>query len=91
MGSNHHPCGVKLFLVVLLCASFNSSATGIQANQSAWLSVDASETSARKIPKTMFGISFEVSPTNGIVWFCAQHFPSRIIMKSKSILLLTQF
>ncbi|CDP14338.1 unnamed protein product [Coffea canephora] len=59
MSSSPQPCGVLLFFLVVLCASFNSSATGIEANQSAWLSVDAAQASARKIPETMFGISFE--------------------------------
>ncbi|KAL3534085.1 hypothetical protein ACH5RR_002546 [Cinchona calisaya] len=59
MSSSPRPCDGLLFFLVVLCVSFNGSATGTEANQSAWLSVDASQASARKIPKTMFGISFE--------------------------------
>ncbi|KAI5671790.1 hypothetical protein M9H77_12154 [Catharanthus roseus] len=59
MGSVHHVRGAALFLYFLLWTSFNSSAAEIDLNQSAWLSVDASQASARKISETMFGISFE--------------------------------
>ncbi|CAI9101052.1 OLC1v1038287C1 [Oldenlandia corymbosa var. corymbosa] len=57
-----HPCGVQLFVIVLvlLCACFNGfAAFDIEANQSAWLSIDASPSSAKRISKAMFGISFE--------------------------------
>jgi hypothetical protein len=35
-------------------------ANGVDANQTAWLFVNASDASARPIPKTLFGIFFEV-------------------------------
>lgn len=68
MSPNPHPCGVLLFILVGLSALFNSSASGIEANQSAWLSVDASQASARKMPETMFGISFEVSSVEKVCY-----------------------
>ncbi|KAK4412767.1 Alpha-L-arabinofuranosidase 1 [Sesamum alatum] len=48
-----------LFFFILLSASYQSSATGIGANQTISLFVNASEASAKKIPETLFGIFFE--------------------------------
>ncbi|KAL2501998.1 Alpha-L-arabinofuranosidase 1 [Forsythia ovata] len=53
------PCGLLLFFFIGLYASFQCCATKIDANQTAWLFVNASQMSATKIPQTMFGISFE--------------------------------
>lgn len=51
---------VVLAFHVVLSVLYRCSATGIDANQTAWLFVNASEASARKIPETLFGIFFEV-------------------------------
>ncbi|KAL0453293.1 UNVERIFIED_CONTAM: Alpha-L-arabinofuranosidase 1 [Sesamum latifolium] len=51
---------ILLFFFILLSALCqSSSATGIGANQTISLFVNASEASAKKIPETLFGIFFE--------------------------------
>ncbi|KAK4404686.1 Alpha-L-arabinofuranosidase 1 [Sesamum angolense] len=50
---------ILLFFFILLSALYQSSATGIGANQTILLFVNASEASAKKIPETLFGIFFE--------------------------------
>ncbi|KAK4392563.1 Alpha-L-arabinofuranosidase 1 [Sesamum angolense] len=52
-------CKLLLFFLLVFCTSYQCCATGINADQTAWLSVNVSENPPRKIPKTMFGISFE--------------------------------
>ncbi|KAG6411754.1 hypothetical protein SASPL_129838 [Salvia splendens] len=53
-----------LFLIFIALSAFyfhQSSADGTEADQPVALYVNASESSAKKIPKTLFGIFFEVS------------------------------
>lgn len=53
-----------VFLIFIALSAFyfhQSSADGIEADQPVALYVNASEKSAKKIPKTLFGIFFEVS------------------------------
>ncbi|XP_011070044.1 alpha-L-arabinofuranosidase 1 [Sesamum indicum] len=50
---------ILLFFFILLSALYQSCATGIGANQTISLFVNASEASAKKIPETLFGIFFE--------------------------------
>ncbi|XP_057786636.1 alpha-L-arabinofuranosidase 1-like [Salvia miltiorrhiza] len=47
------------FFFIALSAFYQSSADGIEADQPVALYVNASEASAKKIPKTLFGIFFE--------------------------------
>ncbi|NP_001233925.2 alpha-L-arabinofuranosidase precursor [Solanum lycopersicum] len=54
--SIHHVLLLVLFGLSALC---QCSATGVEANQTAVLLVNASEASARRIPDTLFGIFFE--------------------------------
>uniref|UniRef100_A0A1D1XEK7 non-reducing end alpha-L-arabinofuranosidase n=1 Tax=Anthurium amnicola TaxID=1678845 RepID=A0A1D1XEK7_9ARAE len=50
----------SLFYVLLeLCTLYRCLGFGLEANQTTFLVVDASPQSGRKIPDTMFGISFE--------------------------------
>lgn len=44
-----------------LYALYQCSAIEVDKNQTAWLYVNASQASARKIPKTLFGVFFEVN------------------------------
>ncbi|KAK6147804.1 hypothetical protein DH2020_018716 [Rehmannia glutinosa] len=50
---------ILLFFFIVLSAFYQSSATGIEANQTVALFINASEASAKKIPETLFGIFFE--------------------------------
>ncbi|XP_019245489.1 PREDICTED: alpha-L-arabinofuranosidase 1-like isoform X1 [Nicotiana attenuata] len=59
MGSRHSLYHVLLLILCGLSALCQCSATGVEANQTAVLFVNASEASARKIPDTLFGIFFE--------------------------------
>ncbi|PIN18867.1 Non-reducing end alpha-L-arabinofuranosidase [Handroanthus impetiginosus] len=59
MGSITPYHSIMLFFVILLSVFYQPSATGIEANQTVGLFIDASEASAKKIPETMFGIFFE--------------------------------
>ncbi|KAL2232930.1 UNVERIFIED_CONTAM: hypothetical protein Sindi_1473000, partial [Sesamum indicum] len=45
---------ILLFFFILLSALYQSCATGIGANQTISLFVNASEASAKKIPETLF-------------------------------------
>lgn len=49
-----------LLLFVAASCVYQSSALHAAKNQTAWLTVDASEGSGRLIPETLFGIFFEV-------------------------------
>lgn len=60
MGSNCAPYRVLLLFFTGFCALCQCSAE-LHADQTALLFVNASEASARKIPKTLFGLFFEVS------------------------------
>lgn len=51
---------IPFLVLVLLSALHQSSADGLEANQTVSLSVYAAEASAKKIPETLFGIFFEV-------------------------------
>ncbi|KAL0282014.1 UNVERIFIED_CONTAM: Alpha-L-arabinofuranosidase 1 [Sesamum angustifolium] len=59
MDLTYAACKLLLFFLLVFCTSYPCCATGINADQTAWLSVNVSENPPRKIPKTMFGISFE--------------------------------
>ncbi|KAL0316706.1 UNVERIFIED_CONTAM: Alpha-L-arabinofuranosidase 1 [Sesamum radiatum] len=59
MDLTYAACKLLLFFLLVFCTSYQCCATGINADQTAWLSVNVSENPPRKIPKTMFGISFE--------------------------------
>ncbi|KAL7093011.1 hypothetical protein ACP275_11G016800 [Erythranthe tilingii] len=50
---------VLLFFLVVFCASYQCFASVVNASQTAWLSVNVSDSRVRKIPQTMFGLSFE--------------------------------
>lgn len=49
-----------LFFFILLSAVYQSSGIGIEADQTVGLLINASKASAKHIPKTLFGIFFEV-------------------------------
>ncbi|KAL6530608.1 aspartate-semialdehyde dehydrogenase-like protein [Orobanche minor] len=52
--------GILLFFFfILLSAFYQSHATGMEANQTVALFVNASEASGKRIPETLFGIFFE--------------------------------
>lgn len=51
---------ILLFFFIVLSAFYQSFADGIEADQPVALYVNASEASSKKIPKTLFGIFFEV-------------------------------
>lgn len=51
---------ILLFIFIALSACYLSSADESEADQPIALYVNASEASAKKIPKTLFGIFFEV-------------------------------
>ncbi|KAI3446535.1 hypothetical protein Pfo_003200 [Paulownia fortunei] len=59
MDSNYAACKVLLLSLIIFCTSNQCCASGIIANQTAWFLVNVSESPVRKIPQTMFGISFE--------------------------------
>ncbi|KAK2995173.1 hypothetical protein RJ640_005763 [Escallonia rubra] len=59
MGSSNAPCNVLLVFLIAFCTLYRCSAVEIGANQTAWLFVNASEASARKMPKHLFGLFFE--------------------------------
>ncbi|XP_075473745.1 alpha-L-arabinofuranosidase 1-like [Primulina tabacum] len=59
MDANIPLSNILLLLFILLSAICQSSASGIEANQTVALFINASEVSAKEIPKTMFGIFFE--------------------------------
>ncbi|KAK2995175.1 hypothetical protein RJ640_005765 [Escallonia rubra] len=59
MGSSKAPCSVLLVFVFGLCTLYRCSAVEVDADQTAWLVVNASEASARKMPKHLFGLFFE--------------------------------
>lgn len=75
--SIHHVLLLVLFGLSALC---QCSATGVEANQTAVLLVNASEASARRIPDTLFGIFFEVSLIFGcsICGASEKHLPSSL-------------
>ncbi|KAG5552736.1 hypothetical protein RHGRI_010739 [Rhododendron griersonianum] len=50
---------VILGFLIGLCVLYQCSAFEVDTNQTAWLFVNASEASGRKIPETLFGIFFE--------------------------------
>lgn len=52
-----------LFFLLASCILFQPFASANNSNEAAWLSVDASQGSARKIPQTLFGVFFEVNLT----------------------------
>lgn len=51
---------IPIFFLIVLSALHQSSADGLEANQTVSLLVNAAEASAKKIPETLFGIFFEV-------------------------------
>ncbi|KAK3011185.1 hypothetical protein RJ639_011077, partial [Escallonia herrerae] len=59
MGSSRAPCSVLLCFFIGFCTLCRCSATDDGANQTALLSVNASEAAARKMPKNLFGVFFE--------------------------------
>ncbi|KAK3004193.1 hypothetical protein RJ639_018907 [Escallonia herrerae] len=59
MGSSNAPCNFLLVFLIGLCTLYRCSAAEIGANQTARLFVNASEASARKMPKHLFGLFFE--------------------------------
>lgn len=59
MDLTYAACKLLLFFLLIFRTSHQCCATGINANQTAWLFVNVSENPPRKIPNTMFGISFE--------------------------------
>ncbi|GER51948.1 alpha-L-arabinofuranosidase protein, partial [Striga asiatica] len=59
MGTFTRLHSLLLCFLIVQSSSFQSSATGIEANQTVALLVNASEASAKKIPSTLFGIFFE--------------------------------
>ncbi|XP_073150124.1 alpha-L-arabinofuranosidase 1-like [Henckelia pumila] len=59
MDANTPLSHILLLLFILLSAICQSSASRIEANQTVALFINASEASAKEIPKTMFGIFFE--------------------------------
>ncbi|KAK3011606.1 hypothetical protein RJ639_011013 [Escallonia herrerae] len=59
MGSSKAPCNVLLVFVFGLCTLYRCSAVEVDADQTVWLVVNASEASARKMPKHLFGLFFE--------------------------------
>ncbi|KAK3012089.1 hypothetical protein RJ639_012722 [Escallonia herrerae] len=59
MGSSKAPCNVLLVFAFGLCTLYRCSAVEVDADQTAWLVVNASEASARKMPKHLFGLFFE--------------------------------
>ncbi|KAL3819657.1 hypothetical protein ACJIZ3_005562 [Penstemon smallii] len=60
MDSDYAACRVLFFLFIIIsCTLQQCCANGINATQTASLFVNASESSVKKIPHTMFGISFE--------------------------------
>lgn len=54
-------CCVLFCALVLVWASYPTSARNLGVNQTAFLNVDASPQSAKKMPDYLFGIFFEVS------------------------------
>ncbi|KAI3444257.1 hypothetical protein Pfo_000922 [Paulownia fortunei] len=50
---------ILLFFFIVLSAFYQSSAIGIEANQTVALFINASEASTKTIPNTLFGIFFE--------------------------------
>lgn len=52
-----------LFFLLASCILFQPFASANNSNEVAWLSVDASQGSAQKIPQTLFGVFFEVNLT----------------------------
>ncbi|KAJ8570541.1 hypothetical protein K7X08_037513 [Anisodus acutangulus] len=59
MESRHSLDHILLLVLCGLSSLCQCSATGVEANQTAVLFVNASEASAKKIPDTLFGIFFE--------------------------------
>lgn len=59
MGSVLPHSSILLFFLVASCILYQSYAYADNSNETAWLLVDASEGSARKIPQTLFGVFFE--------------------------------
>ncbi|KAI5671797.1 hypothetical protein M9H77_12161 [Catharanthus roseus] len=59
MRSNRAQPIILLLLLVGSCSLYQCYASGYDANQTAWLFINASEASGRKIPETLFGIFFE--------------------------------
>ncbi|KAK3025580.1 hypothetical protein RJ639_040319, partial [Escallonia herrerae] len=59
MGSSRAPCSVLLCFFIGFCTLCRCSATDDGADQTALLSVNASEADARKMPKNLFGVFFE--------------------------------
>ncbi|XP_027353356.1 alpha-L-arabinofuranosidase 1-like isoform X1 [Abrus precatorius] len=60
MGSSNASCSVSLLqLFIVVCLVFQCFAAEVHADLNATLVVDASDTSGRLIPETLFGIFFE--------------------------------
>ncbi|KAK4485616.1 hypothetical protein RD792_008259 [Penstemon davidsonii] len=59
MGASTPLRSILLFFLIVLSALYQSSATGIEANQTVALFVNASKASTKHIPETLFGIFFE--------------------------------
>lgn len=69
MGVGETSYGGMLCYIFLLFALPWCFAHGLEANQSALLTVDASPQSGQKIPDTLFGIFFEVSNSFACIFF----------------------
>ncbi|XP_009804378.1 alpha-L-arabinofuranosidase 1-like isoform X1 [Nicotiana sylvestris] len=59
MDSSRSLCCILLLVLFGISVQYQCSASGIDANETALLLVNASEASARKMPDTLFGIFFE--------------------------------
>ncbi|OIT36342.1 PREDICTED: alpha-L-arabinofuranosidase 1-like [Nicotiana attenuata] len=59
MDSSRSLCRILLLVLFGISLQYQCSASGIDANETALLLVNASEASARKMPDTLFGIFFE--------------------------------
>ncbi|XP_077241516.1 alpha-L-arabinofuranosidase 1-like [Tasmannia lanceolata] len=59
MGVLRATVGTLFYVLFVLCVVYQSFASGLEVNQTAYLMVDASPQSSRPIPKTLFGIFFE--------------------------------
>ena len=61
MGSSRAQHSIVICLLLASWIPYQGFAFGTDTNQAAFLFVNVSEASARKIPDTVFGIFFEVS------------------------------
>ncbi|KAM7505181.1 hypothetical protein LguiB_004085 [Lonicera macranthoides] len=86
MGSSQFPCTVMFIFSIGLSALYQCSAIEVDKNQTAWLYVNASQASARNIPKTLFGVFFEEINHAGVGGLWAELVSNRV-MKAHGILM----